>query len=115
MHTNAQVRLKTASRQVGRQASFQHDSSWLLAGCSGAVRLVPDQRLLRQSCMHSRRRALQCDMDHGTSAARCGKARLGRIQVGALVAAGEGGFVGGGQWYWCRVWVVYMDLHVHAP
>jgi hypothetical protein len=80
------------------QDIHHNSSSWLLAGCSGAVRLVPDQRLLRQSCIVGGGPAsLQCDMDHGTSAARCGKARLGRIQVGALVAAGEGGFVGGGQ------------------
>jgi hypothetical protein len=67
---------RTSRVEDCKQASFQHNSSWLLAGCSGAVRLVPDQRLLRQSCIVGGGPAsLQCDMDHGMSAARCSKAR----------------------------------------
>ena len=108
MHTNAQVRLKTASRQVGRQASFQHDSSWLLAGCSGAVRLVPDQRLLRQSCIRRRR---ACNVIWITGRVQRIVVRLGEVGLKwahwwrrgrvVLLAVSSGIGVEGG-------WVVYM-------
>jgi hypothetical protein len=47
---------RTSRVEDCKQASFQHDSSWLLAGCSGAVS-IGARPALAAAVMHSRRRA----------------------------------------------------------